>query len=142
MCTYLQVTLWGSVLVTFRGCNALDLCSIFNNCLHLCTVSELAKRNIAAFSYFFDLAVDHGLVTDGRTEALVKVGDYETIARRACAPGGGEHRFACMDLSYIYALLTEGYGLPREKELHLYKKIHGHEASWALGLAYNILETK
>ena len=37
-------------------------------------------------------------------------------------------------------LLTEGYGLPDDKTVHLYKKINGHEASWALGLAFNILQ--
>ena len=104
--------------------------------------SELAIREIAAFSYFFDLAAEHGLVNNDATDALIKVGDYARIAQKACSPGGGEHRFACMDLTFISGLLTTGYGLSPEKELHLYKKINGHEASWALGLAYNILETK
>ena len=106
------------------------------------TPIELKNRGIAAFSYFFDLAVEHGLLNEGGTEAVIKVGDYATIARKACALGGGEHRFACMDLTFISGLLTSGYGLPPDKEIQLYKKINGHEASWALGLAYNILETK
>ena len=103
---------------------------------------ELNSRKIAAFSYFFDLAAEHYLVNDGATDAVVKIGDFITIARNACALGGGEHRFACMDLTFISALLTTGYGLPPDKEIQLYKKINGHEASWALGLAYKLLDSK
>ena len=103
---------------------------------------ELKSRKIAAFSYFFDLAAEHYLVNDGATDAVVKISDFITIAKNACAFGGGEHRFACMDLTFISALLTTGYGLPPDKEIQLYKKINGHEASWALGLAYKLLDSK
>jgi hypothetical protein len=34
----------------------------------------------------------------------------------------------------------EGYGLNSEKELYLFKKINGHETSWALGVAYSLVE--
>ena len=88
------------------------------------TPIELKNRGIAAFSYFFDLAVEHGLVNEGGTEAVIKVGDYATIARKACALGGGEHRFACMDLTFISGLLTSGYGLPPDKEIQLLSLIH------------------
>ena len=104
--------------------------------------AELTSRKIAAFSYFFDLAAEHDLVQEGATDAVVKVEDYINVAKKACDFGGGEHRFACMDLTFISTLLTTGYGLPLEKEMQLYKKINGHEASWALGLAYNLLEAK
>ena len=105
-------------------------------------ITELTSRKIAAFSYFFDLAAEHDLVQEGATDAVVKVEDYIKVAKKACDFGGGEHRFACMDLTFISTLLTTGYGLPLEKEMQLYKKINGHEASWALGLAYNLLEAK
>ena len=106
------------------------------------SITELGSRKIAAFSYFFDLAAEHDLVQEGATDAVVKVKDYINVAKKACDFGGGEHRFACMDLTFISTLLTTGYGLPLEKEMQLYKKINGHEASWALGLAYNLLEAK
>lgn len=41
--------------------------------------------------------------------------------------------YACMYYSYIYALLTKGYGLDVNREIHIEKKINGFEASWALG---------
>ena len=39
----------------------------------------------------------------------------------------------------MYAMLSRGYGLADGKEIRLFKKIDGHEVSWALGCAYNIL---
>jgi len=125
---------------TYEPCLALVKDIIHAESVH--TPSELTSRKIAAFSYFFDLAAEHGLVHEGATDAVVKVGDYINIAKKACDIGGGEHRFACMDLTFISALLNTGYGLPTEKEIQIYKKINGHEASWALGLAYNLIEAK
>merc|ERR1712117_791287 len=92
---------------------------------------ELRTRNVAAFSYFFDLAQEHGMVPEGNYGKVVKVGDYKAAAKETCGPKGTG--FNCFDLTFIYSLLAEGYGLPDNKELHLYKKIDGHEASWALG---------
>jgi hypothetical protein len=34
----------------------------------------------------------------------------------------------------------DGYGLKSEKEIQIFKKIDGHEASWALGVAYSLVE--
>lgn len=130
----------GSIDNTYEPCLALVKDIIKTENVH--TPSELTTRKIAAFSYFFDLAAEHGLVEDGATDAVVKVRDYINIAKKACDMGGGEHRFACMDLTFISALLNTGYGLPPEKEIQIYKKINGHEASWALGLAYNLIEAK
>ena len=102
--------------------------------------SELKSREIAAFSYFYDKAVERDLIPR-ETEGKVRVGDYLQAAKRMCDPQGvNDSGFYCVDLSFIYSLLSQGYGLPDDKELTLYKKIHGHEASWALGCAYNILE--
>lgn len=100
---------------------------------------ELKQRRIAAFSYFFDLAHEHGLIGVDRFDKELTVGDYKRMAvDLACGPKGTG--FNCFDLTFIYQLLSQGYGLPDSKPLHVYKKIDGHEASWALGLAYNILQ--
>jgi ectonucleoside triphosphate diphosphohydrolase 5/6 len=59
---------------------------------------------------------------------------------QACTVGSHDSSgFQCVDLTYIVTLLVDGYGLPATKELHLFKKINGHEASWALGVAYSIV---
>jgi len=99
---------------------------------------EIKSREVAAFSYFFDLAQEHGRVPEGQYDKKVQVGDFRTMAAEACGPAGTG--FNCFDLTFAYMLLTEGYGLPDDKTVHLYKKINGHEASWALGLAFNILQ--
>ena len=98
---------------------------------------ELMERKVAAFSYFFDLANEHGYVPENKFENVIKVGDYKTMAQKSCTPDG--RGFNCFDLTFIYTLMTQGYGLSDDKDINIYKKINGHEASWALGLAYNIL---
>ena len=99
---------------------------------------ELKTRQVAAFSYFFDLAQEHGFVPEGAFDKAARVGDFQTLAMEACGPKGTG--FNCFDLTFAYMLLSEGYGLPDDKVVHLFKKIDGHEASWALGLAFNILQ--
>jgi hypothetical protein len=37
-------------------------------------------------------------------------------------------------------LFIDGYGLNADKEIDLVKKINGHETSWALGVAYSLVE--
>ena len=81
------------------------------------------------------------MIPQGATEGLVNVKSYIYEAGRACDPDANPNSgFYCADLSFISSLLTKGYGLPQDKELTLYKKVEGHEASWALGLAYKTLE--
>ena len=98
---------------------------------------ELKSREIVAFSYFFDLAQEMELVPAGNFEREVRVGDFAKAAAEACGPTGIS--FNCFDLTFAYQLLSQGYGLPDSKAIHLFKKIDGHEVSWALGLAFNIL---
>jgi ectonucleoside triphosphate diphosphohydrolase 5/6 len=45
----------------------------------------------------------------------------------------------CLDLTFIWVLLEKGFGLRGDTKIFLYKKIDGHEISWALGAAYNLL---
>ncbi len=101
----------------------------------------LADRPVAAFSYFFDRASEIGLVPQGATEGAVTVKQFIYEAGRACDPHANPNSgFYCADLAFISSLLSRGYGLPQDKEVQLFKKVEGHEASWALGLAYKTLE--
>ena len=93
----------------------------------------LARRDIVAFSYFYDLAVEAGLISGFQGQVLLE--DYKKAASKACL--SSEKSYACLDLSFVYGLLSDGYGLPDSKQIKLYKKINGHEASWALGVAYH-----
>ena len=95
--------------------------------------SDISNRDIVAFSYFYDLAVEAGLISGYQGQVLVQ--DYKNAASKACL--SSEESYACLDLSFVYGLLSDGYGLPDSKLIKLYKKINGHEASWALGVAYH-----
>ncbi len=99
--------------------------------------SELRDRQIDAFSYFYDIAAERSLVPPV-VGGKIKVGAFKAEAKKACAEQDSE--FYCADTAFIYAMLSRGYGLPDNKEITVFKKIDGHEASWALGCAYNILE--
>jgi len=102
--------------------------------------AEILSRNVAAFSYFYDRALDNGIVSPGQLEGRATIQSYVDAAKLACSSGSHQDTaFQCVDLTYIVSLLVDGYGLPLDKELHLFKKINGHEASWALGVAYSIV---
>lgn len=78
----------------------------------------------------------------------------------ACSEANADQPFMCLDLTFIWVLLEKGFGLGPETPLHvsitstflrmktlmlciflqLYKKVNGHEISWALGAAYNVLK--
>jgi len=106
--------------------------------LHQC--KEISNRKIAAFSYFYDRAVDAGLISKGKG-GTVTVHHFLDAAQRACSKqANSSESFLCVDLSFIAGLLHHGYSLDPEVELELYKKIDGHETSWALGAAFQMLE--
>ena len=97
--------------------------------------------NISAFSYFYDRAVDAGLIRKGEI-GLLSVQDYLDAARSACdaAPGQADlSPFACVDMSFISGLLHHGYRLAPDARLGVYKEIEGRQVSWALGAAFNML---
>ena len=58
------------------------------------------RRIVAAFSYFYDRAVDAGLIKKGEA-GLLSVQDYIDAAARACGVTAAEadkSPFACVDL--------------------------------------------
>merc|ERR1712154_511234 len=100
---------------------------------------EVPTRKIAAFSYFYDRAVDAGLVPAGKS-GVVTVQQFIDSAQTACAQPSSDKPFLCVDLSFIVGLLQHGYKLKPQAKLGLYKQINGHETNWALGAAFNMLE--
>ena len=100
---------------------------------------EVPTRKIAAFSYFHDRAVDAGLLSPGES-GVVTVQQFLDSAQAACAKPDTDKPFLCVDLSFIAGLLHHGYKLQPQAKLGLYKQINGHETSWALGAAFNMLE--
>ncbi|XP_068159286.1 ectonucleoside triphosphate diphosphohydrolase 5 isoform X2 [Drosophila tropicalis] len=98
----------------------------------------LKQHTVAAFSYYFERAIESGLV-DPLAGGETTVEAYRKKAQEICAIPNDEQPFMCFDLTFISTLLREGFGLNEGKKIKLYKKIDGHEISWALGCAYNVL---
>ncbi|XP_020715184.1 ectonucleoside triphosphate diphosphohydrolase 5 isoform X2 [Ceratitis capitata] len=99
---------------------------------------SLKQHTVAAFSYYFERAIESGLI-DPFQGGEITVAAYRKKAEEICSIANDEQPFMCFDLTFISTLLREGFGLGDSKKIKLYKKIDGHEISWALGCAYNVL---
>lgn len=94
---------------------------------------ELEDNNVFyAFSYYFDRAVDAGLI-DGAQGGMVEVRDFKKRAKEICNKSAPSSPFLCMDMTYITCLLKDGFGFKENTVLQLTKKVNNVEASWALG---------
>uniref|UniRef100_A0A8B9K6M1 nucleoside diphosphate phosphatase n=1 Tax=Astyanax mexicanus TaxID=7994 RepID=A0A8B9K6M1_ASTMX len=92
-----------------------------------------------AFSYYFDRAVDSGLI-DASRGGLVEVRDFKKRAKEVCNKMT-KYRpispYLCMDMTYITCLLKEGFGFKDSTVLQLTKKVNNVETSWALGATFD-----
>lgn len=97
---------------------------------------ELEDSNVFyAFSYYFDRAVDGGLI-DEVQGGMLEVRDFKKRAKEVCnkmTKYPPIRSFLCMDLTYITCLLKDGFGFKESTVLKLTKKVNNVEASWALG---------
>ncbi|KAK2890331.1 ectonucleoside triphosphate diphosphohydrolase 5 isoform X2 [Channa argus] len=97
---------------------------------------ELKDSNVFyAFSYYFDRAVDAGLI-DGVHGGMLEVRDFKKKAKEVCCKMAKNPLitpFLCMDMTYITCLLRDGFGFKESTMLQLTKKVNNVEASWALG---------
>ncbi|XP_006786173.1 ectonucleoside triphosphate diphosphohydrolase 5 [Neolamprologus brichardi] len=92
-----------------------------------------------AFSYYFDSAVQSGLI-DGSRGGTVEVRDFKKRAKEVCnkmTKYRAINPFLCMDMTYITCLLKEGFGFKDSTVLHLAKKVNNVETSWALGATFD-----
>eukprot|EP01103_Thecamoeba_quadrilineata_P021419 TRINITY_DN9845_c0_g1_i1.p1 TRINITY_DN9845_c0_g1~~TRINITY_DN9845_c0_g1_i1.p1 ORF type:complete len:501 (-),score=71.16 TRINITY_DN9845_c0_g1_i1:15-1517(-) len=105
-------------------------------------------RAFYAFSYFFDqispLVGGAERVSVGELRGLtdsVCTGKRDGFEGFADAMRGLDSNPAyCLDLSYMYALLSFGYEFPDEREIRLVKKIRGVETGWCLGAAFALID--
>ncbi|XP_068110459.1 nucleoside diphosphate phosphatase ENTPD5 [Hyperolius riggenbachi] len=106
-------------------------------------VEEIVHRPFYVFSYFYDRAVDSGLI-DYEAGGVLEVRDFLQKAKEVCDHMTSESphsHFLCMDLTYISALLRDGLGFEEGTTLQLRKKVRGVETSWTLGAAFQVLQT-
>ncbi|XP_062323181.1 ectonucleoside triphosphate diphosphohydrolase 5-like [Osmerus eperlanus] len=95
-----------------------------------------------AFSYYFDRAVDAGLI-DGSQGGKLEVRDFKKRAKEVCNKMSKHHSaspFLCMDLTYITCLLKDGFGFKENTVLQLTKKVNNVETSWALGATFHYFQ--
>jgi ectonucleoside triphosphate diphosphohydrolase 5/6 len=125
---------------------------------------KLQEHIINAFSYYYDRAIENGLV-DPFLGGEILVSDFSKKAREVCSTPNADQPWACLDLVYISVLLQDGFSLKPQTSikvstifilnltaekinmymLQLFKKIRNHEVSWALGCFfqnYDILQKK
>ncbi|XP_056624013.1 ectonucleoside triphosphate diphosphohydrolase 5 [Triplophysa dalaica] len=92
-----------------------------------------------AFSYYYDRAVDSGLIDKDRG-GTVEVRDFKKRAKEVCNKMT-KYRpispYLCMDMTYITCLLKEGFGFKDSTVLQLAKKVNNVETSWALGATFD-----
>ncbi|XP_034519453.1 ectonucleoside triphosphate diphosphohydrolase 6 [Ailuropoda melanoleuca] len=142
---------WEHAEITYRisgqkaAANLHKLCAsrvseILRNKVH--RTEEVKDVDFYAFSYYYDLAANVGLIDVEKGGSLV-VGDFDIAAKYVCRtaetrPQGNP--FLCMDLTYISLLLQE-FGFPENKVLKLTRKINNVETSWALGAIFHYIDS-
>ncbi|NWS76532.1 ENTP6 diphosphohydrolase, partial [Crotophaga sulcirostris] len=103
---------------------------------------EVKNLDFYAFSYYYDLAAEVGLIDKEKGGSLT-VGDFEIAAKYVCKTmeiSPGSSPFLCMDLTYITFLLQE-LGFPKSQVFKLARKIDNVETSWALGATFHYIDS-
>lgn len=100
---------------------------------------EIRHKTFYAFSYYYERALEAGLI-DAEMGGEAKIQDFYNVAKLACNHPNTEMPFQCIDLTYITALLHDGFGFDWTTTLQLKKKIRGVETAWGLGAMFNLLQ--
>jgi len=115
----------------------------------------LGQKKLFVASFFFDRAAEAGFINPNVAVAKVKPSDFEKAAKKACAASYEDAGkifpsvekdnlpYLCMDLTYQYTLLVDGFALSRTQEITLVKKVEYKnsyvEAAWPLGSAIELV---
>ncbi|XP_013879070.1 ectonucleoside triphosphate diphosphohydrolase 6 [Austrofundulus limnaeus] len=105
-------------------------------------LSEARDIDFYAFSFYYDCAVDLGVI-DEKQGGTIRVSDYMDAAKRVCSSLSSsppQSPFLCLDLVYISVLLQE-LGFPPHTQLRLVRTINQVETSWALGATFLYIES-
>ncbi|XP_066869931.1 ectonucleoside triphosphate diphosphohydrolase 6 isoform X1 [Kogia breviceps] len=167
---------WEHAEVTYRVSGPEAAGSLYQLCAR--RVSEILRNKVHrteevkdvdfyAFSYYYDLAANVGLIgagpgasvlsrlhstgadgcpvssTDAEKGGSLVVGDFETAAKYVCRTAETQpprSPFLCLDLTYVSSLL-HGLGFPGDKVLKLTRKIDNVETSWALGATFHYIDS-
>uniref|UniRef100_A0A8C6X0L9 Ectonucleoside triphosphate diphosphohydrolase 6 n=1 Tax=Naja naja TaxID=35670 RepID=A0A8C6X0L9_NAJNA len=123
----------------FESCHN-EISKVLNKKIH--EAARIKDLNFYAFSYYYELAVDAGLI-DKKKGGILPVRKFESAAKTVCKTmeiQQGKHPFLCMDLTYISLLLKE-LGFQKDHILKLAQKINNIETSWALGAILHYMDS-
>jgi ectonucleoside triphosphate diphosphohydrolase 5/6 len=70
----------------------------------------MSQHQIAAFSYYYDRAIETGLV-EPFIGGEISLGEFVKKSREVCKEPNADQPFMCLDLTYIVVLLQDGFGL-------------------------------
>ncbi|KAF4758440.1 Ectonucleoside triphosphate diphosphohydrolase, partial [Perkinsus olseni] len=119
-----------------------DRCAFDGKWLGPVTANQYTFR---LYSYIFDRAQQHGLIPEGDFQAVVTVAEFRALADKLCRVGAEGDPWACMDMTYILTLLSDGFGLDNEQAVVVANKLqYGDfqlEAAWPLGAAVDRLNS-
>lgn len=124
----------------FKPCY-LEVLKVVKGKLH--QPDEIRGSSFYAFSYYYDRAADTNLI-DYEQGGVLEVRDFERKAKEVCdnmERFSSASPFLCMDLTYITALLKEGFGFRDNTLLQLTKKVNNIETSWTLGATFHLLQS-
>ncbi|KAL7106221.1 hypothetical protein ACP275_07G098500 [Erythranthe tilingii] len=138
---------------------AIKALRVNDSCTHMkCTFGGVwnggggdGQKNLFVASFFFDRAAEAGFVDPSLPVAKVHPADFEDAAKRACETRLEDGKslyprveadnlpYLCMDLTYQFTLLVDGFGLDKWESITLVKKVQYQnslvEAAWPLGSA-------
>lgn len=104
-------------------------------------------NDLYLFSYFYDRTHPMGIPSKFTLSHIKEVAEKVCSGKRDYFAASKEalqeidhNPHLCMDLSYMYVLLREGYGISESRTLHTISTIDGYETGWSLGAAIAVLD--
>lgn len=88
-------------------------------------------------SSYYPVVMEKVLPKDGKQT----VGDIMKYGKKVCTDRSSHSRIhECMELVWLYTVLSHGYSLSDAAKLNIRKKINGVETAWPLGAMLELLE--
>lgn len=104
-------------------------------------VDKAGGGKLYAFSYFYDKTWPYDLKDRFTVGDIGKLGEAKCAANAVMDVKDQDDLHLCMDLGFIYSLLSVGYELPAGREMEVLKKIDGFETGWCLGSAIQLIDS-
>ncbi|ORX90600.1 nucleoside phosphatase GDA1/CD39 [Basidiobolus meristosporus CBS 931.73] len=114
-------------------------------------VDTFGNNDIYIFSYFYDLTQALGMNEEFKLEQLREATErvcrkdvdyFQTLSHSTIDINQAlkDNAHYCMDMTFIYSLLHDGYELPDSRDVKVAKKIKDMETGWCLGASISLLD--